>query len=172
MIKIFIPGQPQGKGRARSRIVTNKATGHQFTAHHTPTKTRQYEDKIRSHAIGVMQNSKPLNCPISLELEMVFEVPKSWPKWKTALALSGQIMPTVKPDSDNIEKAVMDGFNGVVWKDDCLVVHCNKVKIYGERAGIRAEIYQIKDKYSATCKRSDIEGEGPQKSLIDSGGGS
>ena len=40
------------------------------------------------------------------------------------------IVPTVKPDSDNVEKAVKDALNGVAWVDDCQVVTTFVTKEY------------------------------------------
>lgn len=143
-INIFIPGQPQGKGRARSRIVKSK-TGKQFTSHYTPAKTRSYENHIRACAIdAVGVNHKPTDQPVKLTLSMTYQIPLSWPLWKRMAALNGEVMPTVKPDADNVEKAVKDGLNKIAWIDDCQVVACYKTKLYGEQAGIRATIEIIK----------------------------
>src|SRR5690606_17037782 len=114
-----IPGQPQGKARARSRIIKSKRTGQQFVSHYTPADTRRNELTIRTLAVAAMRGRPPMPGPVRLELLIAFEVPKSWPKWKTEMALAGQIAPTVKPDSDNVEKSVKDALNGVAWVDDC-----------------------------------------------------
>lgn len=53
---------------------------------------------------------------------------------------------TVKPDVDNVLKAVMDGLNGVAYKDDSQVVMTTAVK-YDRQPGIHEgtvyEIHQI-----------------------------
>lgn len=155
-MKIFIPGQPQGKERARSRIITAKATGRQFTSHYTPKKTRDNESRIRSYAIGAMNGRKPLTGPIRMILNMAFDIPQSWPKWKRALALDGLILPTVKPDSDNVEKSIKDGFNGVIWADDCQVVVCEKSKFYSDEPGVFVEIIEMAEAYPAQITRKEI----------------
>ena len=38
---------------------------------------------------------------------------------------------TSKPDGDNLEKAVLDAMNGVVYHDDRLVWQSARVKVYG-----------------------------------------
>jgi len=157
MIEVFIPGQPQGKERARSRIITSK-TGKQFTSHYTPSKTRQREELIKSYAVGAMKGQPAFAGPVDLELRMVFEIPKSWPQWKRDLALTHMILPTVKPAADNIEKSVKDGFNDVVWRDDCQVVSCRKVKCYGAKPGVHALIRPITDKHSAQVTRKELDG--------------
>ncbi|WP_268602553.1 RusA family crossover junction endodeoxyribonuclease, partial [Escherichia coli] len=48
--------------------------------------------------------------------------------------------PTVKPDSDNVEKAIKDGCNGVVYRDDVQVVDDGKTKVYGAELGVTVEV--------------------------------
>ena len=164
MIDIFIPGKPRGKERSRSRIVTSKKNGKQFTTHYTPKSTRDYESLIASYGIGAMKGRRPVHGPVKLELVICFPVPDSWPKWKTEMALANRILPTVKPDSDNVEKSIKDGLNGVVWHDDCQVVDTVKVKVYREIPGIRVRVTEL-EKYPAQIKRADIKNEN-QEALI------
>lgn len=147
MIEIWVPGKPQGKGRARAGVVIGKggnvvtaANGRPIIRHVTPEKTRTYEGMIQSAAIEVMERNKRVRFedqPLCLDLEIAFEVSASWPAWKRELALAGKIRPTVKPDSDNVEKAVKDALNGVVWRDDCQVVFTAKTKFYSATPGVR-----------------------------------
>lgn len=123
-ITMVIPGPPQGKGRARS-FVRNGRVGH-----YTPEKTRTYEGMIRTQAIEAMGAELPYEGPMSLTLCALYPIPKSWPRWKQEMALAGQILPTVKPDLDNVEKAIKDALNGVAWKDDCQVCVVIKQKSY------------------------------------------
>jgi Holliday junction resolvase RusA-like endonuclease len=60
-----------------------------------------------------------------------FEIPKSWPKWKRDAALLGIYTPG-RPDIDNVAKAVLDAFNGIVYKDDAQVYELTVKKIYGQ----------------------------------------
>lgn len=144
-ILIVVPGHPVGKGRARSAIlygkngepIKSKKTGRILTTHYTPEKTRTWEGIARSLAMDAMHRREPLECPVRLSLIITFAIPDSWPQWKRALALAGRIEPTVKPDADNVEKAVKDALNGVAWRDDCQVVSGAKEKLYGEQPGVR-----------------------------------
>ncbi len=150
-IYIQIPSKPQGKGRARSRIV-GEEIGKQFVSHYTPGKTRKYEALIASYAQMAMVGKKPITSPVKLALVFVFEIPSSWPKWKQEMALNGQIAPTVKPDGDNVEKAVKDAFNGIVWHDDSYVVKCNKEKRYGLEPCVNVRVEAL-DVFPAQIKR-------------------
>lgn len=60
--------------------------------------------------------------PVVLEINAYFEIPKSYTKKKRALCEQGDILPTCKPDIDNVVKAVADGLNGVAYKDDSGIV--------------------------------------------------
>ncbi|MNQ94958.1 Endodeoxyribonuclease RusA [compost metagenome] len=57
-----------------------------------------------------------------LELRIFMGVAASWSKSRRATALAGEILPTKKPDADNVLKAVKDAMNGIVYIDDCQVV--------------------------------------------------
>lgn len=116
MIAFTIPGQPQGKGRAK--VV--KIGG--FSRMATPAKTVAYEGLI-AHAAQAARGDAPLiEGAAAVELSLRCAVPASWSKRKQAQALLGEIRPTTKPDADNVLKAVLDGCNGVLWRDDVQVV--------------------------------------------------
>lgn len=155
MIRFFIPGQPQSKERARSRIIKTKA-GKQFTTHYTPKKTRDNENRIRTHAMQAMAGRAIIKGPVRITLRMGFEIPKSWPQWKHDMALMGKIAPTVRPDIDNVEKSIKDAFNGIVWIDDCQVVECEKVKFYTAMPGVLVSVREIVNVHRAQITRKEI----------------
>lgn len=43
----------------------------------------------------------------------------------------GQVVPTVKPDWDNVGKIVCDALNGIAWHDDAQVTQATVRKLYG-----------------------------------------
>jgi len=59
-----------------------------------------------------------------------FGVPKSWPKWKQEAAIAEDMPHLTKPDEDNVNKAVKDALNGLIYKDDAQVVDFRVVKRY------------------------------------------
>lgn len=145
-IKFTVPGVPQGKGRARSsaRIIPGKGGKPMaITRHYTPEKTVAYESLIRYAAAQAMEGRPPFTGPIRMEIDIVCPVPASWSKVRQRRALAGEIMPTVKPDGDNVEKAVKDGINGVVYRDDVQVVRDIKGKNYGEVPGVHVIITEM-----------------------------
>lgn len=153
MLTIFIKGKPQGKGRARAHITKRGKIGH-----YTPEKTRTYESLIKREAAIEMGPNKPTRRPVSLSLVLNYPTPASWPQWKVDAAINGDIMPTVKPDADNVVKAVKDAFNGVVWHDDCQVVLLDVQKKYSTNPGVLATVTPLAQ-YQANIKtKTELEG--------------
>lgn len=155
-LSFFIPGSPQGKGRARAVV------RHGQVQHYTPEKTRTYEGMIRTQAMAEMAGERPFEGPISLGATLTFEIPKSWPKWKRELAMAGRILPTVKPDADNVIKAIKDALNGVAWVDDCQVCSLNVQSRYqdGESSpGVEVTVFQLKAA-PAQCDKGWLAGRG------------
>jgi Holliday junction resolvase RusA-like endonuclease len=75
----------------------------------------------------------PVRCVLSIDCQ----VPESWSGKKRQAALTGSLMPTTKPDTDNVVKAVFDGCNGVAFKDDVQVVELYVRKRYRATPGLR-----------------------------------
>lgn len=137
MIAFTVPGQPQGKGRAK--IV--KIGG--FSRMATPQKTVAYEGLVAHAAQQAMAGLALIDGPCSVSMDIVCQIPASWSAKKQQHALSGWIRPTTKPDIDNVEKAIFDGCNGVVWRDDVQVVDVRKSKRYGVMPGVSVSIAAV-----------------------------
>lgn len=135
-VSFTIPGEPQGKGRAK--IV--KIGG--FSRMATPQKTVAYEGLIAHAAQQAMGSATPLECACQVQMIITVPVPASWSKKKQAAAIAGQVMPTKKPDTDNVVKAVFDGMNGVVWRDDVQAVDLFVRKRYGALPGVQVRVTQ------------------------------
>ncbi|MBQ2348859.1 MAG: RusA family crossover junction endodeoxyribonuclease [Clostridia bacterium] len=93
-------GKPQGKARPRFTRQGNRA--------YTPKETKLYEQQIakayRAAANGFSFGDKP----VEIWITAVFAKAKT----------SKKEYPTLKPDIDNIQKAVFDGLNGIAYNDD------------------------------------------------------
>ncbi len=122
-IRIQVPGQPQGKGRAR---FGNGRT-------YTPAKTVAYEGLIALAGQKVMEGRDLIDGPIYLTVTAIFDIPKSRAKKIAALPIAWH---TAKQDGDNILKAVGDGLNGIVWTDDSKIAFAKIAKQYGEKPGL------------------------------------
>jgi Holliday junction resolvase RusA-like endonuclease len=130
VIAFTIPGEPQGKGRPRVGRIADHAS--MFT----PAKTAAYEGLIAHAAQQAMAGAAPVECACAVQVSITVSVPRSWSKKKAAAALLGEVYPTTKPDTDNVVKAVFDGMNGVVWRDDVQAVDLAVRKRYGATPGV------------------------------------
>ncbi len=120
-----IHAAPIGKARPR---VTNHGT-------YTPKKTREYEALVRSEyniQCGLQHFGDK---PLSVYIEAWFPIPKSTSKAKSQDMLYHRILPTKKPDADNVAKAICDALNGVAWNDDAQIVTLTVIKRYGAGHG-------------------------------------
>jgi Holliday junction resolvase RusA-like endonuclease len=111
----------------------------------TPAKTAAYEGLVAHAANAAMVSAGRdalVEGPVEVVMAIECQVPASWSGKKQQRALSGEIYPTTKPDADNVVKAVFDGCNGVVWKDDVQVVSLFLRKRYSATPGVRVEIQE------------------------------
>ena len=126
MINIYVAGQPVGKARPR---VTRSGRVY------TPTKTMKAEASIQDAAREAMQGQQPLEGPVYVSAAFNMEIPTSWTKGKQSKARSDELMPTAKPDLDNLAKTILDALNGIVYRDDSQVVQMAISKRYSDEPG-------------------------------------
>jgi Holliday junction resolvase RusA-like endonuclease len=136
-INFHIPGQPVGKGRPRIGKVG--AHARMFT----PSKTVSYESTVALFAAQAMAGRPLLTGPVNLQMRVDFAIPASWSMKKQRAAEAGLILPKVKPDADNVIKAVCDAINGVVWVDDVQVVDLTLKKRYSVQPGVAVRIDEL-----------------------------
>lgn len=115
-VEFTVPGKPVAKGRPKfARMGT-------FVRAYTPEKTVNYETLVKVAAAEAMGDREPIEGPVSIIIAIYVPIPVSESRKRSELMASGQILPTKKPDADNVLKAVKDAVNGVVWRDDSQVV--------------------------------------------------
>lgn len=123
-VSFFVSGMPRGKGRPRFT-----SFGHTYT----DDRTRAYEYDIlsafRRNGSGFFAAKGE---PVSISIVIRMPVPQSWSKKRKQEAVSGELAPLVKPDIDNVCKAIMDALNGNAWHDDTQVVRMDVHKNYVE----------------------------------------
>lgn len=122
IVRFTIPGEPYGKGRPRFT-----KTGRVYT----PKKTADYERLIQRE-YAAQTGAKKLEGPIEATVEAMCSVPKSGTKRDRERKLAGYLLPTKKPDCDNIAKTVLDALNGIAYHDDSQVVGLHVYKQYAE----------------------------------------
>jgi Holliday junction resolvase RusA-like endonuclease len=83
-----------------------------------------------------MRGAPPTLEAVSLEVVVSLPIPQSWSRKKQQAARWGVVRPTSRPDIDNYIKAVFDGCNEIVWKDDSQVVQVTATKRHSHSRGI------------------------------------
>ena len=136
-VDFIVPGSPIGKGRPRFARRGN------FVQAYTPEKTASYENLVKLKAMEAMQGRPPIDGPVSMELSLFIAPPASWSKRKTAEAIYGSLMPTSKPDIDNVLKGICDAMNEIVFRDDKQVCDVRIIKRYGQVAEARINVRAI-----------------------------
>lgn len=127
-----IPGEAVPKGRPRMT-----KSGHVYT----PQKTRDYEAWVR---LCWLQTGQPMSLqPLQIRLEFLLPIPKSFSKKQREAALAGVLLPTKKPDIDNLVKAVLDGLNGLAYRDDQQIVALEAVKGYGAAPLVQVTLQEV-----------------------------
>lgn len=79
-----------------------------------------------------------------MKIQAQYPIPQSLSKRKKREAIAGLIMPTTKPDGDNILKVVMDALNGLAYDDDKQVVKMGIIKVYGVNPGLMVQVGEYK----------------------------
>jgi len=124
-------GKPQGKARPRFTRTGNT---------YTPDNTREYEDAVRMAYIAAEGRTIPAGTPVCIDIMAWYAIPKSARGALRERMASGQVVPTVKPDWDNVGKIVCDALNGLAWHDDAQVTQATVSKVYGISPMVRVEI--------------------------------
>lgn len=136
MVRLTIPGEPQGKGRHRAvRRGDHIAT-------YTPRKTKDYEDEVRfcyRQVYGDLM-AFAVDEPVSATIIAAFGIPKSASKKRKVEMMAGRVLPTKKPDTDNIAKIVLDALNGLAYPDDKQVVELHVIKVYDLEGCVTVEL--------------------------------
>ncbi len=105
-------GKPQGKARPRF-------DGRRGIIY-TPKNTSDYEKQIRRTYIAAGGCMLSETAPIKVTIIAQYLKAKS----------SRKVQPTLKPDWDNVGKAVCDALNGIAYKDDSQIIQAEVYKIW------------------------------------------
>jgi Holliday junction resolvase RusA-like endonuclease len=133
VISFTVPGEPQGKARAR--------TGKGFS--YTPEKTVIYENLIKISYSQVCKTIFEPGKPLEMVVRAYYSIPKSYTKGKRLAAKHNIIRPTKKPDADNVLKVVADALNKTAYDDDTQIVRAVVEKYFGEVARVEVELREV-----------------------------
>ena len=127
MTEFWIPGKPVGKERPR------KCKNGRF---YTPRKTINYERTVGYACRAAMDGKQPLCMgPVAVDVVIYRKRPirtKGLPP-----------LPMTTPDIDNVLKTILDGLNGVFYKDDSQVVGVSVGRVWDKRDAVRVRVNEI-----------------------------
>lgn len=135
-IKLVVPGKAQAKERPR--------LGKYRT--YTPYKTKNYENWIRTLFIQNYPLMKPLESPLKVSIVLNVDIPTSISKKKQEEMRKGLILPTKKPDVDNVAKSILDALNKIAYRDDKQIISLEIKKQYADITNAEIEIEELEDK--------------------------
>ena len=163
-VSFTIPGPPQGKARPRVCRINGKSVTY------TPRKTVEYERLIKARCVAALDKShtkfnagkddeilrffneknqtlqRPYfekDVPLEMKILAFFPMPKNVSKNVKKSMLDGNILPTKKPDGDNVIKVICDALNGLAYADDKQICRIYFEKKYGQNPCVMVEIKDI-----------------------------
>lgn len=133
-VNFSVPGAPRGKARPHARAFLGRVQRYK------DTKTVAYESLVRLVASEAMETFVRFEGPVSVEVDVFIEPVASTSRTRSAQMVAGLIKPTKAPDLDNIVKSILDGCNGVVFRDDVLVVKIAATKSYAVSSSVYIKV--------------------------------
>ena len=134
-VTIVIAGEPVAK--ARPRFTRRRIA-------YTPAHVRKYEAHGRLAAQLAMGDRPPIEVPVRLELVAELPIPASWSARKCALAITGDLLPTSRPDIDNYIKSGLDSLNEIVVRDDSQIVEITARKQFSIAPKLAMTVFPLK----------------------------
>jgi Holliday junction resolvase RusA-like endonuclease len=134
MIAFFIPGTPVAQSRPRFARRGN------FVATYDAAPSKDYKSWVKSCAVAEMEKTgfTIINRDVPLKIEVVINLarPKSKPK--------RFVLPTTKPDCDNVLKGLQDALESIVYEADQQIVSVACRKQYHVAVGVHIHISEFK----------------------------
>jgi len=125
-ISFFAPGIPAPGGSKRAFIVKGRAV----LTDAGGAKTKNWRSVVAMAAHTAMNGSPPLTGPVSLRVIFLMPRPKAHFRKDGSLKPKAPEVCSKRPDTTKLLRAVEDAMNGIVWKDDSLVVKQYAEKLY------------------------------------------
>jgi len=134
VIEIYIPGKFQAKQRPRFNKYTMTI--------YTPRETTTYENWIKQCFINKYKDFELMTESLAVEIIADFKIPENKSKTIKSLMAQDRVRPTIKPDTDNIAKTILDALNGVAYVDDKQVTQLSIKKRYSKTPGVNVIIWE------------------------------
>lgn len=116
----------------------NRKTGAAYNPSRKDLEMMQWQ--IRPYAPTV-----PLECAIEMHLLFYVPIPKAVSRKVYLQMINGVILPTKRPDFDNLAYIVTNALKEIVYKDDSLVTDCIIRKRYSDRPRTVIKVIPIEE---------------------------
>lgn len=136
-LKLFIPINPKAKQSFRFT-----KTGMKFQS----KDVIDYKNTLQSVIISQLPpDFEPFQKGLMVKYEFAYPFPSTMPKRfkETMMKEHGMIFRSKKQDLDNLQKAINDAMNGLVFKDDSLICSADCIKYYSDKPGTTLYIDEI-----------------------------
>ena len=142
-MNLIILGEPKPKQSFRFAIRGNDEK--KFVAKYQPKEVVHHQRTLGwTIQMQLPKGFIPLDEPLKVEVLFVFSPPAAWSKKKMEELTSGKVIyKDTKPDLDNLEKALWDAMEGIVFINDSRIVKKSIKKVYGvqPRTEIKIEVF-------------------------------
>ena len=114
--------------------------------------TTTYENYVKLRFKQAYPDAEPIAAKVATAavITAYFPIPQSASKKRKAEMAAGEILPTVKADSDNIAKIILDSLNGLAFYDDAQVIELIVHKRYAEVPKVDVQIMEYAE-YLQMC---------------------
>lgn len=148
-VRLFVPGRPMPEGSVRAmpflmdcavcrpgkpcgnkRICSAGRRAMANVLHDNADELKVWRGAIAAAAGPSF--ARPWSGPVQVAMLTLFHRPQGHRGETGKLLASGRARPypTVKPDADKLERAVLDALTGVAWVDDAQVIDVRARKVY------------------------------------------
>ncbi len=140
-MKLILLGKPVAKARARA------VPRGRHVMFYDPQAEQKYEVKRQFHRFILESiEASEMSKANAFTVEWYFYLPvaDSLPASQRNAKLWGLDLPSHKPDYDNLEKFYLDCANGILWRDDAMVIDAGAHKRYSSQPRIEVTIMEKK----------------------------
>lgn len=151
MIRFEIQTAPRPKPRHRIGIIGGQPRA-------IPDKQGEADERTVIALAAPHAPPTPFEGAVCVSLTFYTQPAASWPSWRRDAALAGQVMPTGRPDVDNLVKLVLDALNrsGRWWRDDAQVVEVHARKCFSERPRTEVEVIGLPEIANAAAWKARL----------------
>jgi len=135
MFTMMIFGNPVAQGRPRA-YRRGKHIGV-----YDPNNSREWKNKIALIAQKRVKEGQDERYDAGVALEMTVTFFLSRPK---SVSVNKRPYPTVRPDLDNLVKAIKDALSGIVYHDDSQIVKLTANKEYDDYPRVEIRVKKLK----------------------------